>query len=66
MQVDASKLPCLVQWKREFTMETALIELRRWVEGLVLRECRCLYVCRYMALPQHKKLPQPAEGSTYE
>ncbi|KAF2461056.1 ubiquitin-conjugating enzyme/RWD-like protein [Lineolata rhizophorae] len=46
--VDHAKLPCLNQWKREFTMETILIELRR-----------------YMALPQHKKLPQPTEGSTY-
>jgi ubiquitin-conjugating enzyme E2 variant len=23
------KLPCLAQWKRDFTMETVLIELRR-------------------------------------
>lgn len=45
-KVDPTKLPCLSQWKREFTMETILIELRR-----------------YMALPQHKKLPQPPEGS---
>jgi ubiquitin-conjugating enzyme E2 variant len=28
-QVDPTKLPCLVQWRREFTMETILIELRR-------------------------------------
>lgn len=28
-QVDPSKLPCLSQWKRDFTMETILIELRR-------------------------------------
>ncbi|KIW99676.1 uncharacterized protein Z518_11089 [Rhinocladiella mackenziei CBS 650.93] len=44
-KVDPSKLPCLANWKRDFTMETILIELRR-----------------YMALPQHKKLPQPQEG----
>lgn len=30
-KVDPSKLPCLIQWKREFTMETILIELRRYV-----------------------------------
>lgn len=30
-QVDPSKLPCLAQWKRDFTMETILIELRRYV-----------------------------------
>ncbi|KFY32183.1 hypothetical protein V501_08144 [Pseudogymnoascus sp. VKM F-4519 (FW-2642)] len=47
-QVDPSKLPCLAQWKREYTMETVLIDLRR-----------------YMAHPAHKKIPQPAEGSTY-
>ncbi|KAJ9663770.1 E2 ubiquitin-conjugating protein mms2 [Coniosporium apollinis] len=47
-KVDPSKLPCLIQWRRDFTMETILIELRR-----------------YMALPQHKKLPQPPEGTTY-
>jgi len=47
-KVDPTKLPCLVQWKREFTMETILIELRR-----------------NMALPANKKLPQPAEGTTF-
>ncbi|TQS31789.1 hypothetical protein Golomagni_07919 [Golovinomyces magnicellulatus] len=46
--VDPAMLPCLAQWKRENTMETVLIELRR-----------------YMAAPAHKKIPQPAEGSTY-
>lgn len=30
--VDPSMLPCLAQWKRENTMETVLIELRRYVE----------------------------------
>ncbi|CAI7608653.1 hypothetical protein N7527_006157 [Penicillium freii] len=47
-KVDPTKLPTLAQWKRDNTMETVLIELRR-----------------YMALPQHKKLPQPPEGSTF-
>ena len=28
-KVDPSKLPCLVNWKRENSMETILIELRR-------------------------------------
>lgn len=30
-QVDPTKLPCMVQWKRDFNMETILIELRRSV-----------------------------------
>ncbi|KJK65255.1 hypothetical protein P875_00010451 [Aspergillus parasiticus SU-1] len=47
-KVDPTKLPCLTQWKRDYTMETILLELRR-----------------YMALPQHKKLPQPPEGSNF-
>ncbi|KAJ5871583.1 uncharacterized protein N7529_003936 [Penicillium soppii] len=47
-KVDPTKLPTLANWDRKFTMETVLIELRR-----------------YMALPQHKKLPQPAEGSSF-
>ncbi|RDL41812.1 uncharacterized protein BP5553_01791 [Venustampulla echinocandica] len=46
--VDPTKLPCLATWTRDMTMETVLIELRR-----------------YMAHPNHKKLPQPPEGSTY-
>ena len=29
MKVDNNRLGCLYQWKREFTMETVLIELRR-------------------------------------
>ncbi|KAE8133007.1 ubiquitin-conjugating enzyme/RWD-like protein [Aspergillus pseudotamarii] len=47
-KVDPTKLPCLAQWKREYSMETVLLEMRR-----------------YMALPQHKKLPQPPEGSNF-
>ncbi|KAJ5333248.1 hypothetical protein N7541_003080 [Penicillium brevicompactum] len=47
-KVDATKFPTLATWKRDFTMETVLIELRR-----------------NMALPQHKKLPQPEEGSSF-
>ncbi|KAH8697540.1 putative ubiquitin conjugating enzyme [Talaromyces proteolyticus] len=46
--VDLGKLPTLAIWKRDYTMETILLELRR-----------------FMSLPQHKKLPQPPEGSTF-
>jgi len=37
-KVDAKKLPCLVQWQRNFTMETILIELRRyfWLSTLLV------------------------------
>lgn len=30
-QVDLSKLPTLSVWKRDFTMETILIEIRRYM-----------------------------------
>jgi hypothetical protein len=36
-KVDASRLPCLSQWKRDYTMETILIELRR-LSGLTTIE----------------------------
>lgn len=66
VQVDPSKLPCLSQWKRENTMETILIELRRFVDvHTSLSSAFLMLYTRYMAHPQHKKLAQPAEGSTY-
>ena len=42
LKVDPSKLPCLVNWKRENSMETILIELRRYART---RSC---YVRAYM------------------
>ena len=32
-KVDLSKLPSISTWKRDFTMETVLIEIRRYAEG---------------------------------
>ena len=37
-EVDPSKLPCLAQWKRDFTMETVLIELRRYMASPMCRK----------------------------
>jgi len=34
-------------------------------QAMVAFECCSNTIIRYMALPQHKKIPQPAEGSTY-
>ena len=65
-QVDPTKLPCLAQWKREYTMETILVELRRYaVLYYPTVKIAKLNIPRYMALPQHKKLPQPPEGSNF-
>jgi hypothetical protein len=30
VKVDPSKVPCLANWKRDYNMETILIELRRY------------------------------------
>jgi ubiquitin-conjugating enzyme E2 variant len=41
-----------------------LIELRRWNKDTYVPDY-LLNKTRYMALPQHKKLPQPQEGTTF-
>ena len=46
-------------------METILIELRRLIVQFRDRFTLADTQFRYMALPQHKKLAQPVEGSTY-
>ncbi|SCU84257.1 LADA_0D00716g1_1 [Lachancea dasiensis] len=46
--VQASSFNTLKNWKRSYTMETLLLDLRK-----------------EMALPANKKLPQPAEGTTF-
>ena len=38
-KVDGSKLPCLAQWRRDYTMETILIELRRYDEKTDALHC---------------------------
>lgn len=74
--VDPRQLPCLANWKRDNTMETILIELRRYVGrgdtlGCKLKCCQPssdkanTHFSRYMAAPANKKIPQPPEGSTY-
>ncbi|KAF7118196.1 hypothetical protein CNMCM5793_007597 [Aspergillus hiratsukae] len=42
-KVDPAKLPCLAQWKREYTMETILLEIRR-------RVFRLLFTSKSLAL----------------
>jgi hypothetical protein len=65
-KVDPSKVPCLANWKRDYNMETILIELRRYTCQLsALTAANQTLLSRYMALPQHKKLQQPKEGETF-
>lgn len=46
-------------------METVLIELRRYARQSLCSHGPANQRSRFMALPQHKKLPQPAEGTTF-
>ena len=48
------KLACLDNWKRNYTLETLLAELRKF-----------LVLIREMAQPSNKKLAQPAEGTFF-
>jgi ubiquitin-conjugating enzyme E2 variant len=52
------RLGCFDTWKRAFTIETVLSELRRYVWGRVND-------CREMSSGANKKLPQPAEGACF-
>ncbi|CUS23213.1 LAQU0S08e04632g1_1 [Lachancea quebecensis] len=47
-EVRKEQFSTLRDWKRSYTMETLLLDLRK-----------------EMALPSNKKLPQPAEGTTF-
>ena len=65
VKVDPSKVPCLAHWKRDYNMETILIELRRYGRHPFSQTSVDRSSLRYMALPQHKKLQQPKEGETF-
>ncbi|RYO96082.1 hypothetical protein DL763_003372 [Monosporascus cannonballus] len=53
--VDPTQLPCLANWKRENTMETILIELRRYMAS---SQCFALYRALLRETPH---VPLPAE-----
>ncbi len=65
VKIDPSKVPCLASWKRDYNMETILIELRRYTNHPFTPTAVDPCCLRYMALPQHKKLQQPKEGETF-
>ncbi|KAG2221351.1 hypothetical protein INT45_012397, partial [Circinella minor] len=46
-KVESSRLPCLAQWRRTYSLETVLTELRREMATI------------------GRKLPQPAEGTSF-
>lgn len=58
------KLPCFSQWRRNYTIETILSEIRRC--DIVCYSMILMYLYyRDMAHPSNKKLSQPAEGATF-
>lgn len=63
-QVNQSRLACLANWNRKYTMETILQELRKYVPHLFscTNETDAI---RDMASSSNKKLPQPSEGSMF-
>lgn len=67
-EVDKSKLPVLAHWNRNNSLETLLVEMRRYAfvhvfsTTILTISCRG---CREMASFNNKKLPQPPEGTMF-
>ena len=55
--MDPSKLPCLTQWKRDYNMETVLIELRR----SVISQSSIAWVCFALTLVSQIHGSAPAQ-----
>jgi ubiquitin-conjugating enzyme E2 variant len=71
-KVDPSKLPVLANWTRSSSIETLLVEIRRYAFDLcfarhiaVLTKPHSSSVCSEMASFNNRKLPQPPEGSVF-
>lgn len=66
-KVDPSKLAVLAHWNRNSTLETILVEIRRYVPApwCFNSYADLLPFCREMASFNNRKLPQPPEGSTF-
>ncbi|CAJ2505722.1 Uu.00g131160.m01.CDS01 [Anthostomella pinea] len=58
-QVDPKQLPCLASWRRENTMETILIELRRYMAS---SQCFALYRALLRLAPQIQLPADLADG----
>ena len=69
-QVDPFKIPVLANWKHNYTLETVLVELRRYASAhtpatLAGRQLISRVERREMATPSNRKLPQPVEGTNF-
>jgi ubiquitin-conjugating enzyme E2 variant len=65
LKVEASKIAVLAHWRRAYTLENVLVEMRKCVLVLVPPMPEADMYTREMAAPNNRKLPQPPEGSTY-
>ena len=66
--VESAKLPVLAHWNRNSSIETVLVEIRRYVFRTVVLS-GCLFDQNYhrreMGSFNNRKLPQPPEGSMF-
>jgi ubiquitin-conjugating enzyme E2 variant len=64
--VDPAKLPVLADWKRQSSIETVLVEIRKY--AFLVSLCPTVLnrsLLREMGSFNNRKLPQPPEGSTF-
>ena len=62
-QVIPSGLRCLSNWRPDYTMETILLEIRKYL--IVFIESITLKHCRELGNSENKRLEQPPEGTMF-
>lgn len=63
-KVDFTKLPILANWSRNLSIETVLVEIRKFVAFHFLVDFSDV-IGREMASFNNRKLPQPPEGTQF-
>ena len=75
--VDLKKVASLSRWSRDYTLETILVEIRKYgwaMAVLIMQKCKEALADLYFTVPSdremasssNRKLPQPPEGSVFE
>lgn len=67
-KVDPGKIAVLGHWSRNSSLETILVEIRRYAScdsNVLHRRLNTVTIVREMAAFNNRKLPQPPEGSTF-
>jgi ubiquitin-conjugating enzyme E2 variant len=65
VKVNFARIPSISNWKRDFTLETVLVELRRSVSRSCFTDCCFADADSDMASPVNRKNPQPQEGTEF-